>query len=990
MQPNFFVGSGRNCEAGKIRIPSPAVYNSMTQQSSSYVLDEGNECLWRDGQRIDLQPKVFRLLQHLSRQPGQLVSKRTLLDQVWADTHVSESALSVAIAQLRDLLGDDPRAPRFIETVHRRGYRWIGSFAEGAVVTQPEAAPPGLLPMTTMGSLVGREAMLDSLRQARSLAQAGRRQLVFLTGEPGIGKSTLADAFLAETAPAAAIGRGQCIEQYGLCEPYMPVLEAMESLCQEPEVQRIVRSHAPTWLLQMPGLASEAERSELRRMLAGSTGERMARELAGALALLARDRLLVLLFEDVHWSDHATVGLLSALAQRREPARLLLLATYRSVDAIVARHPIVGLKRELAAKRQCTEIALEGLDSDAIRAYLAERFPGASFSAALCDIVQTQTTGNPLFLHNAVDELVQKGWLHEEDGVWTCGVPEERLREAVPAAVRDLIEQRFERLDPLAQQVLEAASAVGPVFSCQCVAAALESDAAEVEDVCVGLARAGQLIEPAGSTTWPDGSHTASFAFRHALYHQVFYSRLAPARGARIHVRIAERLEAGYGNRAAEIAAPLAVHFERGGSSLRAAHYCGQAARIALGRYASTEAIEELRHGLELLGGLPPSPERDALELRLQVALISPLIDKEGTGADEVQSLADGIRELSRGKVTTRGTMQALGALGAFHISRGQPTEALAIAREQLARIEAEPQLRGFEPVARFQIGFVELACGRFESAIANLKPAVDLPSLVPLAPVDLNLAAIGNIALGRFLLGAPAEALQEADTACESAAGIGHPFTALYCWWRLQQIAELARDTERASVAAAQMRAIAEQSGFRLWLGIAAMAEAWVLTGTGDPEAGVERAREGVRTIADCGHKYWLPARMATLAGACLQSGRLAEARDAVAGALAYIDSSGERWHEAETRCLQGEIAAAGARFDEAEASFRSAVAVAREQGARWLELRARLAQARLRRQQGRAAALRKPLEACLRQFPAGLELPDLRDARELIASLD
>lgn len=953
---------------------------------AEYRLDEGGQCLWRGAQRIDLKPKAYEVLRCLCRRAGQLVTKQALLDAVWPDTHVSEAVLTVAIAQLREALGDDARRPRCIETAHRRGYRWIGPIAIARDLPEPGPDASRGFDHAASRAVFGRSEAFDALRRAYALAEAGRRQLVFVTGEPGIGKTTLVDAFCADAGRTPhLLGRGQCLEQYGPGEPYMPVLEAIESLCGDAEVQRVLRSHAPAWLVQLPGVTSDEERVDLLRTLAGSTSERMIRELSSALAVLARERRFVLVFEDMHWSDHATVALLAALAQRREPARLLLVATYRPVDAIVARHPIVALTRELAAKRQCLEIPLEGLDANAVGDYLRWRFPGGAFGSDLCEVLQAQTTGNPLFLEATVDDFVQDGWLREENGRWACAVSPDAIRDAVPPVVRDMIEHRFERLPAGTREALETASLVGMVFSSQTIAAALGEETAAIEELCTRLARSGQLIEAARSSRWPDGSSAAAFSFRHALYRQALAARVAPARRAILHLRIAERLEAGYGGRASEVASQLAVHFESGGDVLRAARQCHEAARMALGRYATAEAMGWLRRGLALLEEAPSGSPRNEIELRLRGALIGPMMESEGIGAVELPLLADRVGELARGDVGTFEAMQALGGLVAFHVGNGRPDRASDAVREQMRRLEAEPALRVAEPVVRYLQGYVELARGRFESAIENLTPALQLPPLVPGAPLAFHLAAGADIAFARLVLGFPDQALTAARDLCARSEALGHPYTEFYVRVRMQRAAGTAFEAGLAAEGAARIRALAYRTGHRNWLNLATMAEASVLLAHGEGALAVERLRKDLAIAPDAG-SVW----KAMLAQALLLTGRLDEARTAIGEAAAYIARCGEHWQAAEVLRLGAEIDRASGRVGDAEQAFTRAIGVAREQRARWLVLKAGTGLARLWREQGRRAEARDLLSGIYGWFGEGFGLLDMQAARGLLDDLE
>ena len=407
----------------------------------AYRLDLVDERLWRKKKAVELRPKAFNVLRYLVEHAAQLVTKDALLDAVWGQTLVSEATLTGCLREIRTALGDNARAPQFIETVHRRGYRFIGVVEN----RRPSPAP-------TVG-LVGREAELSQLHAYFDRTLAETRQLVFLSGEVGIGKTTLFRAFLSqvEVSDGLWIGRGQCIEQYGVGEAYMPVLEALGRLCREPGGERFIEllsQYAPTWLVQMPTLLSDADLETLQRKVQGTTQERMLREMAEAIEALTVERPLILAIEDLHWSDHATLELLSTLARRQERARLLVLGTYRPVDVILREHPLKEVKQELVLHRQCEELPLPYLTQAAVTEYLTERFSShTQDDGALQDLTQLiyqRTDGNPLFMVNAVDYAVKEGLIVEENGEWKIKGAD--IQVGIPETLRQMVERQLERL----------------------------------------------------------------------------------------------------------------------------------------------------------------------------------------------------------------------------------------------------------------------------------------------------------------------------------------------------------------------------------------------------------------------------------------------------------------------------------------------------------------------------------------------------------------
>jgi len=393
-----------------------------------FSLDLANDQLVCDGEVVALTPKAFAVLRRLLEDGGQLVTKEELLRAGWANTHVSDGVLKVSILEIRRALGDDSATPRFIETVPRRGYRFIAPRTWTATSLASELG---------RGELVGRDGLLAQLQDRLERARGGQRQLVFLSGEAGIGKTTVLDAFLAHASvdPDVMLASGACLEHYGETEPYLPVLEALGRLLRAPGAERTIRlleTCAPTWVAQFPWLERRGDREAPRRDLLGVTKERMLREMAEALEVVTAGTPLVLVLEDLHWSDYSTLDLLGMLGRRREPARLLVVGSYRPVDVIVAGHPLRALTQELRIRRQCEEFALEFLREADVAVYLAQRFGAHDFPAELARAVHLRTDGNPLFMVRVVDELVTVGVLADQDGRWRLVAPLDEVARAVP------------------------------------------------------------------------------------------------------------------------------------------------------------------------------------------------------------------------------------------------------------------------------------------------------------------------------------------------------------------------------------------------------------------------------------------------------------------------------------------------------------------------------------------------------------------------------
>jgi DNA-binding winged helix-turn-helix (wHTH) protein len=590
-----------------------------------YRLDLTNERLWRADQEIRLRPKTFAVLRYLVDRPGRLRS-------VWPDVTVSDSMPRLCIREIRAALRDDARRPRYLETRVGRGYRFVAP-------VHPTLDPGTAAHPPTPGTpIVGRDAEWARLKATLARVREGRRAIVFVTGEPGIGKTTLVEAFLASGPAAARVGLGQCVEPYGRGDPYLPLIEALERLGRSEggrSVAEAMQRWAPTWLRQASALLDPDER-EVRARRRGSTTPRgMLRELAAFLEALTQERELIMWLEDLHWADASTLEAIAFLARRREPARLFLVATYRPAELGTADHPLLRLTRELVPHRFAEELALGPLTETAVGEYLAGRL-GASVSPELTRYVHTRTEGNPLFIVTVVDDLLNRAAIEQANGAWTLRRIASEPGE-VPDTLRQLLELQTERLSAADRRLLEVSSVAGVEFSTAAVAASLGQPILSVEARLASLARLGRFIRARGPGRWPDGTLAHRFAFIHALYQQVLYTAIPAARASEWPGQIGACLEAAYGARAFEIASELAMHCERARDPSGALRYFRLAGETALDRTAHGEAIAHLSHALALVEELPEGLPRTRAGLEVLVTLGSAWIVANGYAAPEVE-----------------------------------------------------------------------------------------------------------------------------------------------------------------------------------------------------------------------------------------------------------------------------------------------------------------------------------------------------------------
>jgi len=594
-----------------------------------FRLDTVNECLWRSSEggadeRILLTPKSFEVLRYLVDHAGRLVTQRELLDAVWLGAFIEPQAVKKQIFDLRRALDDPPRTPRFIETLPRRGYRFIATVEDSQPLPPAVSAPPLTHP------LIGRDGALAELRHCLRNALAGERQIVFITGEPGIGKTSLSEEFQRQTAarePFVRIARGQCVEGFGSKEPFYPMLEALGELCRGAEgaaILEVLATEAPTWLVQFASLLRRDQREALQREVLGATPERMLREVVTALERIASIRPLLLVFEDLHWVDYSTVDLISAVARHRTPAKLMLVATYRPLDVDLSDHPLGVLKPNLLARQFCHEIAIPPLSMPEVVQYLGADPSTAEAPTGLAALVHRRSEGNPLFMLGVLEHLSGQGFIQRTERAWEPRRPLSSLEMEIPESLRQVIETQVQALSPDDQRVLEVASIAGVIFTPVVTAATGNLDSENFEERCDALARRRQLLRVADTEAIPGGDIAQRYEFQHALYREVLYRRQAPAHRATLHRHLGERLVTLYGQ-SSEVGAPpegrsiaqeLAHHFEQGADWPQAVKYLRLAAEVAARRYTPREATANLRHALELASKLPES-ERPAIEMEI-------------------------------------------------------------------------------------------------------------------------------------------------------------------------------------------------------------------------------------------------------------------------------------------------------------------------------------------------------------------------------------
>ncbi|WP_181389631.1 winged helix-turn-helix domain-containing protein [Leucothrix pacifica] len=701
--------------------------------AQTIVFDPANQILEIAGKRAQVSPKAFAVLTYLHQHHQQLVTKEDLLTAVWPKVFVTDAVLKVAVGELRKVLNDHPKQPQFIETVHRRGYRFIGELqtAQAAQTTLENSVPAPVI-STQATTLIARDDALQTISEHWALAQSGQKQLLFISAEAGVGKTALVQAWLkqqffeADNPSPCLLANAVCFDQHGSGEPYWPVLSALGTLLQSAQadaVKQCLRRYAPSWLLQIPSLIPEQDQAQLKQELFGVTSQRMLREFVDFVDALSLSTPLLLCIEDLHWCDAASLDLIMALAQRQSSARFMLLGSFRSSALQQDESALKVVYSQLTLHQQCQTLPLTNLDEAGVAQWMARALPETLRSEVYTQLFYRYTEGNPLLLTAVSDHLQQMGLMDEQ----AAAITPEQIEQGISGGLKQLLSLKTAKLSKQDRQVLEAASVSSAAFATESLAAVMQQDVLEIEEVCEDQLLHEQWLAPEGSQSWPDGSISESYRFWHQLYRQYFYENLSAARCRHYHLRFAERLLSGYLGKVSELASQLAYHFEAGGDLPRALAFSKEASQHAAQCFAYREAIAHISNVIALSERLEqPELQLASRKRRCTYLLASGQL---GETVKEYKSLIEASQALADSKAEIDATLGMADAL--FWIDRqacldaGKRAVALAEASDdEASKIHTKGKLAHFSSVVE---GYQPAYAADYEAAFKLAEDSGDV-----------------------------------------------------------------------------------------------------------------------------------------------------------------------------------------------------------------------------------------------------------------------
>ncbi|HEY1435891.1 MAG TPA: winged helix-turn-helix domain-containing protein [Casimicrobiaceae bacterium] len=964
--------------AERTAAPSSPTSTPVRARFDRFELDEVNARLLCEGRAVALAPTPFAVLCALVRHAGSLLTKNALLDAVWGHQFVSESVLKTVISELRTVLKDNARQPRFIETVSRRGYRFIAP-TTAASAAASESSPQAR--SSQAASFVGRGDALSRLHANWDFACTGKRIVVWVAGEPGIGKTALIERFVAGLGDIVSI-RGQCVEQYGMGEPHMPVLEALSELCRrDGDAATLLRAVAPTWLIQLPWLSSAEERAALRQELAGVGAERMLREMGEMLDRYTESTPLLLVTEDLHWSDRATIHLIDSIARRRGSARLMWLASFRLAEVVASDHPLNSVRHELRLHGLCEEIVLDPFSETEVAEYVSQRSPSIARDEAFVRALHERTDGVPLFVASVTSDVVARAAQRGAD----ASAAVQLAKMAVPDTLAAIIDHYIAKLDHDQRSVLEAAAACGIEFRIKTISDALQRDVVSVGHTCDELVRE-QLWLAAPPADEAHDAREPPYSFRHALFRQVLYERTAPATRSELHRRIGSALERDRAEGVPVAAAELAMHFERGREPMKALSHYVEAAEVALRHFSPAECVTLTERGLALLENAAEGAERDALEVALATLRGVSAFQAAGVGLEAKTSLQRAYALLS-GVPQHRMSALLLHELGFVLCMRADYDEALAVAKraESLSSDTDDPVLAFAACTVH---GEVDQLQGRPNAARTGIERGLAVADAGEVAPgeivgADPRVTLMALLAVPLLQLGLVKQARARLEQAHARARQLAQPMARMVAIWCNALFEVRLGSAERVAALADEMQALVDKFGLALGRNACRWFRGWADARTGKPREGYELIREAYEANTRLGMLAGTSEVLGYAAEALLLAGDLNRAREQLDEALQVADKLAERVYLPQLYLIEAAIARARGQHAVVHASVRRAVAEARNQGAPWLELMALL---ELWEQDGATAQDRRALAVLVDRLPEATDTQAYIKARALL----
>ena len=844
---------------------------------------------------------------------------------------------------------------------------------------------------------VGRLLEMEALKHAAQQAGAGHGQIVAVMADPGVGKSRLFHEFKA-TSPTGWTVLEAFSVSYGKASAYLPVLELLSAYFEisrdDDERKRHERILGKVLALDrsledsLPYLYSLCGIVETDDSLARIDPRLRRRRTQEAIKrIILQESLnqpLIIIFEDLHWIDSETQALLDMLVDAIAPAPILLLVNYRP------EYP-----DEWANRSHYTQLRLDPLGTESAEEMLSALLGDGKDLNPLKRQIVERTQGTPFFMEEMVQALFEEGVLRRNGSV---KLTQPMSTVKVPATVQAVLASRIDRLPGQQKELLQALAVLGREFPLALVQRVTAQSNDELEPMLNQLELGEFIFERQAA------SDDIEYIFKHALTQEVVYNSILGERRRALHNRAASAIENLYRNQLESHYNDLAHHYLRTTNVAKATHYARLAAEQALSRAAYSQTLSLIGTALNLVEKLPEESERSRTELALRTIESTVASVLHGSSSSQRERAIRRMCELAESIAEGDVLVRALSTLSVLYLTRGESALGLELVRRCIA-MASGVQDSGFLADLVSNAGMLAWSCGNLREAASHFREAAPhfevalreahktgsgispqtgilYGSQIP-SRIALNLQQLGRV-------GEAALAAQESLRCARQARHLHSLAFALVIAGGL--VAQQRRQTDLARAYSEEGIAVSEENGFAEWLPWGRFIHGWALSEQGRAAEGFAEMEAGIVGFEHLGGVPRLQYLKALRAERLARNGRRAEAVQLLDRSLTHIQETGERVDHAEILRLKGEVLlmCEGAAIAEAEKCFGEALHVARVQEAKWWELRASVSLARLLGDTNRRDEARAMLSGIYNWFTEGFELPDLKEAKELLDELN
>lgn len=844
--------------------------------------------------------------------------------------------------------------------------------------------------------LVGREQELGLLQQAWEKAKTGVGQIVLLNGEAGIGKSRLVQSLKDRLLYDAHFRLEYHCSPYHQHTALYPIIDLIRRTLvfgREDTVEQKLQTldhvlhdaesgfvfpgldHGEAQLLYATLLSLPVPNHPLLTKFSPLRLKQKTLDfLAQWIVARAATQPVLLIVEDLHWIDPSTLELFNLVFSRQPATQMLTVLTSRPDFTAPWSQ---GGPFSLISLNRLTPEQGEQL----ISALAGEK----ALPPEVCKQIIVRTDGVPLFI-----EELTKTILESEIFGWNAAGGESTqasLSLTIPATLHDSLMARLDRLGAV-RKLAQLGAVVGREFSYELIHS-LVTDERTLQRGLQQLVDA-ELVYQQG--TVPD----ARYFFKHALVQDAAYQSLLKKRRKQLHRQIAQILEERFPEIVDTRPELLAHHYTQAEQPSRAIPYWRQAGNIAAERAAHIEASQYFSSALACVAHLPRNMDRDQLELAIQVSFGLSLAAGKGYAAAEVAQTYNRARLLCARLGESADLFPVVRGLCTFYIVRDEQATARELA-EQCLRLAHATQNEMYLIEGHTALGYVACYQGDLEPAKTALQAGARLYRRLQgerfpfLTPQDSGVACLSLLALVCWLKGDSEQALHNLRQAHLLAEQLNQPFNVVYVYAYDAMLHQLLRQPRKAAAAANAAIYISKEHGFDSWLG-AGMLHLGIAKGRlGEHEEGIELIQQTLTAWRAGGAELMRPYFLAGLVEAYLAANQCEEAMASVSEALAHVEKHGERFYESALYRLRGEahLIRGGKAWDKAEVDFRTAIVIARAQGAKALELRAAINLSHCLRHRGKQDEAWGVLHDISLQFSRRTSTVDLREARGLLTEL-